>query len=110
MPGRVLLYAQPEPPWRLPELLPAAEQARLRAAGAVVVADEPGGCTTVVWPGNSLRDFVLFDVLVHELAHHALQQYTGKRTVRVVRTRDHEAFARALVDRYRAERAALPPG
>jgi hypothetical protein len=104
VPGRILLYDQPEPPWRLPGLLGPEEQARLRAAGALVDLDEPGGWTGVAWPGTTLRDFVLFDVLVHELAHHALQQYTGKRGVRIARRRDHEAFARALVDRCRAER------
>jgi hypothetical protein len=36
---------------------------------------------------------MLFDVLLHEIGHHLIQQYRGKRTARVARTRDHEACA-----------------
>lgn len=47
----------------------------------------------VSWPATTLRDYMLFDVLMHEIGHHLLQQYTGKRMARVARTKDHEAFA-----------------
>ena len=35
----------------------------------------------------------LFDVLMHEIAHHTFQQYKGKRAARVARTAHHEALA-----------------
>ena len=93
MPGRIILYAQPPSPWVLPGGLPAREEERLRRAGAAVERIG-GGCQTVVaWPGATLRDFMLFDVLMHEVGHHMVQQYTGKRLARVGRTRDHEAVA-----------------
>jgi hypothetical protein len=59
--------------------------------------------TTVDWPGDTLRDFVLFDVLMHEIGHHIVQQYTGNRAGRVMRTRDHEAFAERFARRCREE-------
>jgi hypothetical protein len=46
----------------------------------------------VDWPGDTLRDFLLFDGLMHEIGHHM----TGKRTARVMRTADHERRADAF--------------
>ena len=93
IPGRVVLYDQPPAPWTLPGRLAAAERARLRRAGAIVETAGAGVQTIIAWPRGTLRDFVLFDVLLHEIGHHLLQQYTGKRRARIARTRDHEAFA-----------------
>jgi hypothetical protein len=93
VPGRILIYDQPPSPWLLRGKLPAREEARLRGAGAVVEAFEEGLHTVVTWPDNTLRDFMLFEVLMHEIGHHILQQYRGKRPMRIARTRDHEAFA-----------------
>lgn len=64
----------------------------------------------ITWPGDSLREFMLFDVLMHEVGHHWLQQYKGKRPARVVRTREHEAFADEFARRCRliyAQRCSL---
>jgi len=56
-----------------------------------------------------LRDFMLFDALMHEIAHHRLQQYTGKRTARIARTADHEAYADQFAAQCRAQfMEALP--
>src|SRR5206468_1152450 len=66
---------------------------KMRRAGALVERLGDGSQTRVEWPGETLRDFMLFDVLMHEIGHHLIQQYTGKRTARVARTREHEAFA-----------------
>ena len=43
----------------------------------------------------------LFDVLMHEIGHHLIQHYKGKRTVRRARTADHEAFADRFAQRCR---------
>jgi hypothetical protein len=99
VPGRILLYEQPLPPWVLLGRLPATEAERLRAAGALV--EEDALQTVVAWPGQALREFMLFDVLMHEIGHHMIQQYKGKRPARVVRTRDHEAFAAHFARRCR---------
>jgi hypothetical protein len=41
---------------------------------------------------------MLFDGLMHEIGHHLIQQHTGKRTARVMRTGDHERRADAFAD------------
>ena len=53
------------------------------------------------WPGETLKEFMLLDVLLHEIGHHVLQHYKGKQRVRIARTRDHEAFASAFAERCR---------
>ena len=106
VPGRILLYEQPISPWILRGVMSDRERGRLAKAGAVIERT-PGGSTTIVsWPDGALRDFMRFDVLLHEVAHHVLQQYAGKRTTRIARTRDHERFADEFVRRYRAAATA----
>jgi len=60
------------------------------------------GATLVDWPETTLRRFMLEEVLLHEIGHHVLQQHTGKRPVRIARTRDHEAFAARFAEKQRA--------
>ena len=93
VPGRIRLYEQPEPPWRLRGSLRGNAADRLRAAGARVHHDASVDATVVEWPGDALRRFMLLDVLLHELGHHVLQHHKGKRFATIARTRDHEAFA-----------------
>lgn len=103
-PGAIRLYALPKPPWLLVGSLAEAEVQRLVRAGARVETAAGRLHTRVEWPGNTLVHFMLLDVLIHEIGHHIVQQYSGKRTVRVLRTRDHEAyadwFARRCRERY----------
>jgi hypothetical protein len=101
VPGTILLFAQPEPPWTLSGRLSPDLRARLERAGALL-NDAASGQTVAEWPDGTLRDFMLFDVFAHELAHHVLQQYKGKRGVRIARTKDHEAFADLTASRMRA--------
>jgi hypothetical protein len=101
VPGRIVLYEQPSSPWLLTGSLAEEEAERLRSAGAFIEADENGLRTAVLWPDDTLRDFMLFDVLMHEIGHHLIQQYKGKRSERVARTRDHEAFAHQFAARCR---------
>ena len=89
----IILYEQAVPPWVLPGRLSPGDEERLARAGAVLALSGQGLQTVVRWPGDTLRDFMLFDVLMHEIAHHTLQQYKGKRAVRVARTPHHEALA-----------------
>jgi len=70
---------------------------RLRIAGATV--DTEG---VVMWPGDTLRRFMLGYVLAHELGHHMLQHERRLRGERGARTRDHEARADAIAKRLRA--------
>ncbi len=93
VPGRIILFAQPTPPWLLPGRLTHPDEERLHRAGANVERLAGEGHTIVSWPGQTLRDYLLFDGLMHEIGHHLIQQYRGKRTVRLARTKDHEAFA-----------------
>jgi hypothetical protein len=102
VPGRILLYEQPVPPWHVGGRFSLEETTRLERAGAIVETCPSGAFTSVVWPDCTLRDFMLFEVLLHEVGHHILQQHTGKRKARIARTRDHEAFANQFVDRCRA--------
>jgi hypothetical protein len=108
VPGRVQLFAQSVGAWLLAGSLPPPQADRLRRAGASLELTNGGLQTMVNWPDRTLADFMLFDVLLHELAHHAIQQYTGKRPARVARTADHEAAAERLAARWRAELEASP--
>lgn len=99
VPGRVLLFDQRPSPWRLLGRLVEADAVRIVRAGGRV--RPRADWTEVLWPGASLRLFMLFEVLMHEVGHHLLQQHTGKRTARVARTREHEAFAERFARRCR---------
>ena len=98
MPGRIVLYDQPIPPWRLRGALAPDDAALLARAGAVLTVHQPGPTTVVEWPNNTLRDFMLVEVLLHEIGHHVLQHHKGKRAARIARTGDHEAFAQGFVE------------
>lgn len=93
VPGVVLLFEQPAPPWLLPGRLTGAATARLERAGALVGAGLAG--TLVDWPEGTLRDFMLFDGLMHEIGHHVIQHAARKRHTRAMRTADHERRADA---------------
>jgi hypothetical protein len=93
VPSRIVLYEQPFSPWLLPGGLSSEEQQKVSRAGARVESISETTQTIVSWPGDTLRDFMLFDVLMHEIGHHLLQHHKGKRRERVARTADHEALA-----------------
>src|SRR5947199_189734 len=57
--------------------------------------------TSVGWPKAMLQRFMLEEGLLHELGHHLLQHYKGKRPVRIARARDHEAFAARFAEKQR---------
>lgn len=98
-PGIIRLFDQPSSPWLLQGALPHQEAQRLTEAGAMLAERAAG--VTVTWPDDTLRKFMLFGVLLHEVGHHILQFHKGKRSVRVVRSRDHEVFAENFVRRHR---------
>jgi hypothetical protein len=106
-PGLIILFAQPASPWSMPGALPVREHDRLCRAGAQVEILGGGTHTRVTWSAGRLRDFILYDVLLHEVGHHVVQQYTGKRAARVMRTRDHEAVAERFAARCRAQLALV---
>jgi hypothetical protein len=97
--GRIVLFEQPLPPWRFPGLLKNAVVTRLKRAGAVLTTLTEADATIVDWPNGTLRNFMLEEVLLHELGHHVLQHHKGKRTVRIARTSDHESFARRFAEK-----------
>lgn len=101
VPGQVRLFAQPLPPWTVPGTIPPHELERFSRAGAKIYLTANRMQTIVDWPGDTLRQFMLFDVLMHELGHHLVQQYSGKRRSRALRTCDHEAFAERFAMRCR---------
>ena len=98
-PGRIILYAQPRSPWLLGGLLTDHEQARLARAGAEVNVDRRSCLTVVTWPADCLRDFMLQDVLLHELAHHLLQVRRVTPSIPAARASDHEAYAIGMTHR-----------
>lgn len=95
-PGRIVLYDQAPSPWRLGFALAPEQLAQLQAAGA-----DLGGEGVVLWPGDSLRRFMLGYALAHELGHHVLQHERRLRVERAARTREHEARADAIAARLR---------
>jgi hypothetical protein len=106
VPGLVVLYEQPEPPWLLAGRLTAESARRLHRAGAAV---RVGAATTRVdWPAATLRDFMLLDGLMHEIGHHRVQHRTGKDTARVRRTAEHERAADAYAAACRLVWTARP--
>ena len=101
VPGRIILFEQPLPPWRLPGLLKGDVALRLERAGAVFTQFAEIGATSVEWPTDTLKRFMLEEVLLHELGHHVLQHHKGKRLERIARTRDHESFAGRFAKKHR---------
>lgn len=101
-PGKLQLFEQPESPWRLPGILNQADTNRFKSFGATVTVQPGSQTTTVEWPKDSLKCFMLERVLLHELGHHVLQHHKGKRSVRIARTRDHEAAAERFASRQRS--------
>jgi hypothetical protein len=95
--GNIVLFDLPVPPWSMRGHLSSADEQRISTCGGIVDHLEAGLRTVVHWPGDSLRDFVVLHGLIHEMAHHVIQQYTGKRVARVRRTQDHERFAERFV-------------
>jgi hypothetical protein len=95
-PGVVVLLEQPEPPWFLTGRLSDGARERLRRAGARVGVS--WSMTRVDWSGPALRDYVLFDGLMHEIGHHLLENDDRR-----MRTADHErrADAHAAACRHR---------
>jgi hypothetical protein len=108
-PGRILLFEQQESPWRLPAILNQADANRFKRFRAKVTIQPGSPITTVEWPKDSLKHFMLEEVLLHELGHHVLQHYKGKRPVRIARTRDHEAVAELFASRQRLLLRAASP-
>ena len=100
--GRILLYQQPLPPWRLSGVLKREDARRLKRAGALIKLLPGSRATPIVWPDFSLKRFMIEEVLLHELGHHVLQHHKGKRPVRIARTKDHEAFAAQFVARHKS--------
>ena len=94
VPGIVVLFEQPDPPWILSGRWTDDSARRLRRAGAHVHTSAAG--TRVEWPAGTLRDFMLFDGLMHEIGHHMLQRARGKHSVPAMRTADHERRADAF--------------
>ena len=92
-PGRILLFEQALPPWRLHGRLLKKDINRFERAGARISQVPQSGTTLVDWPADTLRRFMLEEVLLHELGHHVLQHHKGQRLARTARTKDHEAFA-----------------
>jgi len=99
VPGVVLLYEQPEPPWVLPGRLDETARRRLTRAGALIAAGATA--TRVDWPPGTLRDFLLLDGLMHEIGHHTVQHAANRRRTPAMRTADHERRADALAVRAR---------
>ncbi len=107
VPGRIVLYDQRHSPWHLPGRVGEEESRWLLDAGAEI--EELEAAIAIHWPAGTLKDFMLFDVLMHEVGHHLLQHHKGKRLARIARTSDHEAFAESFArkcrDAYRTSRA-----
>lgn len=101
VPGVIILYDQPVSPWFISGSIPATTRERLERAGATVEVSSDNIHSLVHWTDSDLKNFMLFEVLMHEIGHHLIQQYKGKRSDRVARTKDHEAFANMFAIRCR---------
>jgi hypothetical protein len=71
----------------------------MRAPGQILLYEQPAG--------EPLRDFMRFDVLLHEVGHHLLQ-HRARKVGSVRRKSDHEQFAELFAARWKpVVRAAL---
>lgn len=107
VPGRIVLYEQPLPPWRFTGALAPWQRDLLASFGAVIDYNPMLDRSSIDWPPSALRRFMLSQVLLHELGHHQLQHHKGKRTIRIARRRDHEAHAEQWAARWRPRLQAL---
>jgi hypothetical protein len=101
VPGTIVLYDQPVPPWFVSGLISTAEREKLERAGALIELSDDNIHCLIHWKDDDLMNFMLFEVLMHEVGHHLIQQYKGKRSARVARTKDHEQFANLFAQRCR---------
>jgi hypothetical protein len=67
---------------------------RTRAPGEVFLYEQR------VHEAAALRDFMRFDVLLHELGHHVLQ-HRARKVSNVQRRSDHERFAETFAARWK---------
>ena len=91
--GEIYLYSLPDLPWHLPYLLAARDIAAFERFGACIASRADARTTTIAWNSDGQREFVLSEVLAHELGHHLLQRGKGKRKAVVCRRSDHERRA-----------------
>jgi len=101
VPGRIVLFDQPPSPWFVSGSIPSADKEKLERAGALIESSSDNLQCLVNWTPEALKHFMLFEVFMHEVGHHLIQQYTGKRSARVVRTKDHENFADLFATQFR---------
>jgi len=103
VPGKILLYEQPAPPWFVAGDLQPEQAEWISNAGGIIQSSSFGFGCKIDWPERTLTDFMLFDVLMHEVGHHIVQQFKGKRQTQVLRRKDHEALALAFARRCRRQ-------
>ncbi len=101
VPGTIVLYDQPASPWFVTGSIQQAEREKLERAGASIEVSSGNLHCLIHWSDSDLKNFMLFEVLMHEIGHHLIQQYKGKRSARVARTKDHELFADLFAARCR---------
>lgn len=74
---------------------------RARSAGQIFLYEQPAHAAA------AMRDFMRFDVLLHEIGHH-LVQHRVRKLGRVRRDAEHERFADMFAERWKpAVQAAL---
>jgi hypothetical protein len=102
VPGKVVLYEQPVSPWFVPSKLSRHDKKELQQCGAQIETSDDGLRNIISWDENGLRDYMLFEVLMHEVGHHLIQHFKGKRKAQVMRTADHEQAAELFARKCRA--------
>ncbi len=102
VPGKIVLYEQPVSPWFVPNKLSAHDKKELQQCGAQIETSDDGLRNIITWVESELRDYMLFEVLMHEVGHHLIQHFKGKRKAQVMRTADHERSAELFARKCRA--------
>lgn len=100
--GIVTIYELSQAPWIVPGSLHDDDSRRFSDFGATIEVISDGLQTKISWTEEMLKQFVLLDVLLHEIGHHLIQQYKGKRPARVLRSKNHEQLAELYAQRCRA--------
>ena len=93
VPDEIQLFALPQLPWSLPFLLSVVDFNLFESYGASLVVDHVREYTVITWSPSGLQQFVLCEVLAHELGHHLLQTRKSQGSRSRYRTSDHEKRA-----------------
>lgn len=99
--GSILLFEQPKPPWMFSGSLDEGLLVRFREAGAIVTPTDGCTPTLVDWPAETLRDFMIFDVLLQEIVDHVQRRDNAGKNASMTTGEDVASVRQRIATRLR---------